>query len=173
MPQTPERKRAYARERRSREGDRLRAKSAEWREGNRDYLRAKNTKRRLTKRAMCLAAAARIRARKKRIVFALSAADIAQLQAAIDAGRCQLSGAALTLTGPRCATSPSLDRIVPALGYVSGNIRIVCHALNAGMGDWGEAALRKIVEAWLSQDGNAIVAPLAAEFIAAFMEWRP
>jgi hypothetical protein len=118
---------------------------------------------------MCLVAGARVRAREKQITFALSAVDIAALQTVIDAGRCQLSGVPLTLAGPRCATSPSLDRIVPALGYVSGNVRIVCHALNAGMGDWGEAELRRIAEAWV---GNAIVPQVAAEFIRAAVTIR-
>ena len=60
-----------------------------------------------------------------------------------------LSGVALTLFGRQSATSPSLDRIQPQHGYVSGNVRIVCHALNAGMGNWGEEALFAIVSAWV------------------------
>jgi hypothetical protein len=29
-----------------------------------------------------------------------------------------------------CALSPTLDRIVPALGYVPGNVQLVCHRFN-------------------------------------------
>ena len=65
MPQQPERKREYAKERRAVHGDAMRAKAAEWRDANRERLRAKNTARRLRKRAMCLAAAARVRARRQ------------------------------------------------------------------------------------------------------------
>lgn len=151
MPQTPARKRQYAIERYAVHGSKLRAKNAEWRDNNRDHLRKKSINRRLEKRAMCMVAAARIRARKKKIPFALSITDIEQLQATIDVGLCELSGARMTLGGPRCATTPSLDRIRPAKGYVPGNVRIVCHALNAGMGDWGEDQLRVIVAAWLTR----------------------
>jgi hypothetical protein len=149
MPQTPERKRQYAKERLARTGGRIREKAAEWRDANRDYLRNKSARRRREKRAMCLAASARIRARAKGIPFLLSPDDVSALQRVIDVGICQLSGVALTLDGPRRATSPSLDRIIPSLGYVSGNVRVVCQALNAGMGDWGEAELKRIAEAWL------------------------
>lgn len=155
MPQSPERKKAYAKERLAIRGEELRAKSAAWRDANRDYLREKNTRRRLEKRAMCLVAAARIRARKKGIAFDIGPDEIAKLQSIIDAGVCQLSGVPLTLEGPRSATSPSLDRIAPELGYVSGNLRIVCHALNAGMGDWGEHVLRQIAETWLQSQPSS------------------
>lgn len=115
----------------------LKAKAAKWREQNREHLRAKSAARRQAKRAMCLVAAARVRARRRGTPFSLT-----------DAGVCEISGVGLTLSGPRSATSPSLDRIVPELGYTSGNVRIVCHALNAGMGDWGEGELLRIVKAW-------------------------
>jgi hypothetical protein len=151
MPRDLARKAAYAQERLARDGDKIRAKQAEWRKQNRDYLKEKNTRRRMEKRAMCLVAAARIRARKKGIVFSLGPGEVRVLQAMVDTGVCGISGVSLTLEGPRCATSPSLDRIEPHLGYVAGNVRIVCHALNAGMGDWGEGELRRIVEVWLAQ----------------------
>lgn len=164
MPQTPERKREYARERLARDGERIRSKGAEWRAKNRAHLMEKSRLRRLNQRAMCLVAAARIRARKKGIAFSLSSEETDRLQAVIDRGVCELSGVPFTLEGSRSATSPSLDRIIPYLGYIDGNVRVICHALNAGMGDWGEQELRRIVETWL---GNAIVPPLAAEFIRA------
>lgn len=148
MPQTPERKRQYAREYWARNAPVLKAKAAKWRERNRGHLRAKNAARRQAKRAMCLVAAARVRARRRGTPFSLTDEDIATLQRTIDAGVCEISGVGLTLSGPRSATSPSLDRIVPELGYTSGNVRIVCHALNAGMGDWGEGELLRIVKAW-------------------------
>lgn len=151
MPQTAERKRAYAKERRLAKGVELRASQAVWRELNRDHLRQTSKSRRQFKRAMCLVAAARVRSRKRHIPFNVTDAEVVRLQAVVDAGRCELSGVTFTLSGPRCATSPSLDRIRPALGYVDGNLRIVCHALNAGMGDWGADELRRIAMAWLTQ----------------------
>lgn len=165
MPQTPERKKQYAKERRAKQGDAIRAKQAEWAATNRERLLRKNADRRRSKRAMCLVAAARVRARKRSLTFDVPPHEIERLQAVIDAGRCELSGVPLTLDGGRTATSPSLDRIKPERGYVVGNLRIVCHALNAGMGDWGAEELRRIALAWLG--GNAIVPQLAAAFIEA------
>jgi len=127
------------------------AYQAKWRLENSEHLKARSRQRRIAKRAMCLVAAARIRARRKGVAFSITPADIVRLQATIDRGVCELSGVPFRLEGPRSAISPSLDRIKPALGYVSGNVRVVCHALNAGMGDWGEAELRRIVTAWIAQ----------------------
>ena len=150
MPQTPERKRQYYLERKARKDAEMKAVAAAWRDNNREKLRAANKQRRLEQRAKCLVAAARIRARKRNIPCDITAAETARLQAVIDVGVCELSGVELTLSGPRSATSPSLDRIKPHLGYVAGNMRIVCHALNAGMGDWGENELKRIAQRWLA-----------------------
>lgn len=38
----------------------------------------------------------------------------------------------------------SLDRITPSLGYVPGNVRIVCNYINQAMNQWGEGALYEI-----------------------------
>lgn len=161
---------AYDRAYRAKHAEHKAVYEARWRLENAEHLKQRATRRRLEKRAMCLVAAARVRARKRKIPFDVSAADIAELQSLIDIGVCQVTGARFSLTGPRCATSPSLDRINPALGYVSGNLRVVCHAINAGMGDWGELELLRIVRAWIAKvDGNAINPHQAAEFVAAFM----
>lgn len=150
MAQSAERKREYMQERWKRQREQLRSQGAAWRDANRDRLKQIGANRRLTKRAMCLVASARTRARKRGLSFSLTEADIAHFQDTIDKGHCELSGVAFTLVGGRSATSPSLDRIVPSLGYVSGNVRVVCHALNAGMGDWGENELLRIVQTWLT-----------------------
>jgi len=154
VPHSPKRKKEYAKERWAANKDVLKVKQAAWRDLNRPRLRLNSRERRRSKRAMCLVAAARVRARRTGTVFALSPTDIDALQSVIDLGRCELSGVELTLDGGRLATSPSLDRVVPSLGYVTGNVRIVCHALNAGMGNWGQDALRRIVEIWLSNHGK-------------------
>ena len=72
-----------------------------------------------------------------------------QLQARFSAGVCEMSGIRFHEGPGRRGTSASVDRIDPSKGYVYSNIRLVCFALNAGMGDWGEAEFRRIVEAWL------------------------
>ncbi len=99
---------------------------------------------------MCLVAAARVRARAKGVVFDLDSQAIDDLQRVIDRGICELSGLPFVLDGPRSAFSPSLDRIDPALGYVACNVRIVLHALNAALGDWGEDVFGKIAEAFVN-----------------------
>lgn len=151
MPQTIERRRQYYLERRERALPHMKKVSARWRDANRDLLKDRNRHRRLAKRAMCLVAAARVRARRKSVSFELVDSDITRIQEIIDKGFCQLSGVAFTLEGPRSATSPSLDRIDSRLGYVPGNVRVICYALNAALGNWGEGEFRRIAEAWLAQ----------------------
>ena len=43
---------------------------------------------------------------------------------------CPVLGIPLRLQGERSPNSPSLDRIVPALGYVSGNVRVISDRAN-------------------------------------------
>lgn len=66
--------------------------------------------------------------------------------------RCAVSG--VPLSTPREAEKyrrdpfgPSLDRIVPDLGYVAGNVRVVTNIVNSAMNEWGVEALLKLVEA--------------------------
>lgn len=144
-----------------REGDRAsKARCAEktklsqsaWRAAHAEHLRQRGERRRVEKRAMCLVASARIRARRLGVPFTLCEEDIQQIQRVIDDGRCELSGAFFELVagkGKR-ARSPSLDRIEPSKGYTSENVRVVCLCLNAGMGHWGEEALRDVVQEWLA-----------------------
>jgi hypothetical protein len=129
----------------------MKAQQAAWREANRGHLKRRGETRRLNERARCLVAAARARARRSGVPFTLEDTDIVRIQGVIDRGACELSGVPFRLDGGRTPDSPSLDRIVPALGYAPGNVRVVCHCLNTGMGDWGEAELRRIVAAWLAQ----------------------
>lgn len=125
-------------------------KQAIWRANNKEQIKAKDARRRMEKRAQCLINAARTRSRTKGIFFDLDGFE-AELQARIDFGKCELSGIDLDLSPGRKPTSPSLDRIKPELGYVRSNVRIICHALNAALGDWGEDAFADIAESWLKQ----------------------
>jgi hypothetical protein len=158
---------AYDKAYRAANRERKAAYEAQWRSDNADHLRARAAKRRLEKRAICLIAAARVRCRNKNILFALD--DFAdELQRRIDAGCCELSGTAFDLSPGRKPTSPSLDRRDPAKGYTPENVRVICHALNTALGDWGEAGLAPILAAWL-QRCNAINAEAARVFIEAVM----
>lgn len=121
---------------------------ANWRAENSEHLKARGAKRRLEKRAQCLIAAARTRSRNKGLLFDLDHFS-GELQRRIDLGRCELSGVPFDLSPGRKPTSPSLDRIRPELGYIATNVRVICHALNAALGDWGEDALRPIIAAYI------------------------
>lgn len=131
------------------------ASQALWRANNRDHIKAKDARRRLQKRAQCLINAARTRSRTKGIEFSLDGFE-PELQARIDAGKCQLSGVRFDLSPGRKPNSPSLDRIDPKLGYIPTNVRVICHALNAALGDWGEEALRPIMAGWLNHKETEI-----------------
>lgn len=125
-------------------------KQAAWRLKNSEHLRRRGAKRRLEKRASCLIAGARTRSRNKGIMFDLDSFE-AELQRRIDIGICELSGVKFDLSPGRKPNSPSIDRINPADGYVPSNVRVICHALNAALGDWGEAALMPIMDGWLQK----------------------
>ncbi len=40
---------------------------------------------------------------------------------------------------------PSIDRILPAKGYVVGNVRIVCLSVNLALNEWGEDVLFNVM----------------------------
>lgn len=109
----------------------------------RDY----SHQRRTIYRAKALVCLAKVRAAKKGVPFDLDQHAKA-LQERINAGFCELTGVPFRLDEPRSFDSPSLDRIVPELGYTYANVRVVCYAMNCALGTWGEAPLLLILEAW-------------------------
>lgn len=63
-------------------------------------------------------------------------------------GYCEVTGLAL-VPSRECRhranpLQPSLDRINSSMGYVEGNVRIVCYAANLAMGVWGQEVLEKM-----------------------------
>jgi len=80
---------------------------------------------------------ARYRARKAGVMFTLKAEDIT-----IPA-RCPVLGRRLRFDGPS-RDRPSIDRIVPGLGYVPGNVIVVSHRANWLKGDGSVHELRDI-----------------------------
>ena len=71
--------------------------------------------------------AARARSKQRGIPFDLTAADLGEPT------HCAVTGIQLDVTrGMHQGTifQPSLDRIDPKLGYVKGNVRVVCHGYN-------------------------------------------
>lgn len=96
---------------------------AECRVCNAAYQRAYLQRRRVEAPAKEMWRRARGRARKLGIAFEI-ADDL------IIPERCPVLGLRLTSGGKRSASSPSLDRINPALGYVTDNIRIISDRAN-------------------------------------------
>lgn len=93
-------------------------------------------------RAKDLVRHAKYRALKKGVPYDLDQ-HLEQIQRRIDNGFCEVTGLPFNLEGGRTWDSPSLDRIIPERGYTIQNLRVVCHAANSAMGDWGE---QKIVD---------------------------
>jgi hypothetical protein len=97
-----------------------------------------------------LARHARLRAKKKTLPFDLDQ-HLQDLQMRIDRGFCEVSGLSFNLAGGRTWDSPSFDRIDPKKGYLYSNVRVVLHALNGAMGDWGEAKMLEIARAIMAR----------------------
>jgi hypothetical protein len=84
---------------------------------------------------------ARVRAREIKVPFAIDAHFVDQLL--VDQKwTCAVSGLPFEDNKP---FGPSLDRIVPELGYVPGNLRVVCYIANIAMNAWGLDALKKLM----------------------------
>ena len=49
--------------------------------------------------------------------------------------------------------SPSLDRIVPSKGYVWDNVRLVIHAMNVALRNWGEDCLVYVMKEYFRKLG--------------------
>ena len=95
-----------------------------------------------TKIISMMLSGARRRAREKDVPFTLTPAYLRKF----DVFRCSVTGVALECAATPTAKflSPSLDRIIPALGYVEGNIRIVAHGVNQCKGEAMESDPRYV-----------------------------
>ena len=84
----------------------------------------------------CICSAAKGRAKQKNVPFNLTPQDIYDIWP-ID-GKCPKSGLDLDASSGYTSTSPALDRIDPALGYVPGNIQLVSGFVNNAKGNMPE-----------------------------------
>ena len=91
---------------------------------NAAYMRAYLSERRKTKPASELWKRAHSRAKKLHLPFNLVPTSI------IVPALCPALGIPLIIGGKRTANSPSLDRVIPSLGYVEGNTRVICDRAN-------------------------------------------
>lgn len=103
----------------------------------REYMRW----RRLQRPASLLLDRARRRARDFHLVFSLDRADI------FIPVECPALGIPIRVGGPRSEGSPSLDRIVPELGYVPGNVRVISDKANRLKGKRTLSQLRELAVA--------------------------
>ena len=99
---------------------------------------------RKSNRGNALVAAARFRAKVRNLPFDL---DVEEIQSRINAGVCDLTGIPFALDPPRAWNAPSLDRIVPELGYVKSNVRVVLYSLNVMANTWGPNRILEIASA--------------------------
>lgn len=66
---------------------------------------------------------------------------------------CALTGLPFDLTRQEGnkPLGPSIDRVKPRLGYVAGNVRVICRAMNQFIGEWGEDAVADIAQAFIDR----------------------
>lgn len=95
---------------------------------------------------------ARSRAPRRRLPFELSMADVRAIWSD-QRGCCALTGIAFQCEPQakyhKAPYAPSLDRIDNRKGYVLGNVRLVCVAVNFALGEWGEAVFADIAAGFL------------------------
>lgn len=118
---------AYAKSYRLKNPDYL-SKQKEWRTENKDTARAQAKKYRSKCPVERMYRGAKSRAKAHLLPFDLKRDDI------VIPSHCPVLGVELraNIGGVRVTShSPTLDRIVPALGYVSGNVRVISHKANA------------------------------------------
>ena len=91
--------------------------------------------------------------------FVLSIADVQALYRN-QHGCCAVSGLPFNLQRydafVSCPFAPSLDRMSSKGGYTRNNVRLVCTAVNFGLGQWGDEVFRVIAEATVQRQ-RAIV----------------
>lgn len=102
-------------------------------------------------RAMALISSCRRRSKERGTNFALD--DYAEEIEKMMTLGCALTGIEFDMTrgeGNK-PTAASVDRIRPSEGYIPGNVRLICRAMNSFIGEWGEDAVAHIAEAFISR----------------------
>jgi hypothetical protein len=84
---------------------------------------------------------ARIRAKKKRVPFELTVENVTIPT------HCPILGIPLSInSGKSGPNSPTLDRIIPQLGYVPGNVIVMSHRANTIKSDASVEEIRKVLD---------------------------
>lgn len=101
---------------------------------------------------------AKARSKRRGAEFHLTAADLEGLIARAN-GRCELTGIPFSTAKrqdwDKAPFAPSLDRIDNSRPYALHNVRIVCHAVNVGINEWGESVFRQIAAALVNKTAEA------------------
>lgn len=107
---------------------------------------------------------ARQRAREWGLPFDLEIGDI------VVPSHCPVLGLALVRgQGVAIDSSPSLDRIVPALGYVRGNVVVVCKRANQLKSDAAAGELRRLAQFYTALEGGAHAPLPVPAYVCALM----
>ena len=130
--------------------ERLRQVQHDWYVRNKARQQSQHRESYLNRRALHLCWEAKRRATRKGVPYTLNADDVVDVQHRIDLGFCEITGTPFNMDGTRKFNSPSIDRIVPKLGYVRGNIRVICRAMNIAMSNWGEDDVWEMFQNWQS-----------------------
>ena len=94
------------------------------------------------------------RARRNGWAFRLTFEDLEFLIAA-SGGRCELTGIPFRQERSdewtKAPFAPTVDRIDRTKGYVHGNCRIVCHAVNVAINEWGQDVFEEVAVRYLAR----------------------
>lgn len=129
---------------RDRNKDKMDAYLKEWREENMTPARAKVYTQRfqIDSRAKYLLGRAKTRAKQKGVPFSITLADIVIPEV------CPVLGIPLNVAFKvrNHPNAPSLDRVVPALGYVPGNINVISYRANTLKNNASADELKRIID---------------------------
>lgn len=99
-------------------------------------------------RAKSLCRSASLRSARRGIPFHLKWQEIQRI---IENGRCEVTGIPFDLTpnedGGPSPYAPSIDQVVPGLGYTPDNIRVVVLIYNLAKGQWSDQIVRGFAQA--------------------------
>lgn len=119
----------------------LQHRSRKWREDNQDRCRGREGRWRSDNRARVMLYSAANRAKKQGVPFSLTADDIEIPE------RCPVLDIPMAHgDGKAGPNSPSLDKLVPILGYVPGNIRVISARANMLKNDATVEEMERVLE---------------------------
>ncbi len=100
-----------------------------------------------------LLAAAKNRSRVKEVDFNLDVDYLCELWDE-NCGKCKLTGQEFDLhswglPGQVNPRAPSIDRIIPHIGYIKGNVRLITYHMNISLSDFGEKEFNVLIESYL------------------------